>query len=515
MNKGGQIIHSLLKIAGIIMFALVIVIYGFLTFHAFKSSMIASTDYIPYNWAFPIPDSPIKNMLYCGAGLAVLVFFSGLDRKYPAKARKWEKMIFVCFMAAYVILGIAFSITNPYYPSGDQINTTAGAMYVLEGDYSMFSPLGYIDICPHQKGLLFFYEICFKIFGPLNYTPVRIITVFMNALTILMGYRLIKDLGGREFSGVLYTVLMALCAPYFWMIPYAYGDLPSIFGIMVMFYFFGRYMKGGNVLNVLIASAGGAFAILNRSAAWIAVVALIITAIFLGLKKGKLYPAAFAIFVALISYLALYAIGVRYEKLSGYDRHTGSPVTAYIAMGMQVSDGAPGVYNRYHQDLYEKYNGDRTLASEEAKQYIEARIGEFKANPRAAWEFYKSKLLFQWNDPLFECNTHLYSFRPGTVLNDFYESLYRGRLHELIFKYMNRYQAFLYLLCLLAAVRDLVRIVKDDTGYIYNWFFHIFLIGGVLFSLIWEAKARYSLPYFIFLIPVAALLFSYGKEKKH
>ena len=496
------------------MFALVIVIYGFLTYNAFISSMIAPTTYIPYNWAFPIPDSPFKNMLYCGAGLAVLVFFSALDRKYPAKAVKFEKMVFVCFMLAYIAGGIAFSLTNPYYPSGDQINTTAGAMYALEGNYEMFRPLGYIDICPHQKGLLFFYEICFKIFGPLNYTPVRIITVFMNALTILMGYRLIKDLGGREFSGVLYTVLTAVCAPYFWMIPYAYGDLPSIFGIMVMFRFFNRYMNGGNILNVLMAAAGAAFAILNRSAAWIAVVALIITALFHALKKEKLYPFACALFVALISYLVLTAINIRYEKLSGYDRHTGSPVTAYIAMGMQVSDGCPGVYNRYHQDLYEKYNGNREQASGEAKLYIRNRLEEFKEDPHMAYEFYKAKLLFQWNDPLFECNTHLYSFREGTELNGFYESLYKGKLHELLFKFMNRYQAFIYLLCLIAAIRDLIVIIKEDKGFIYGWFFHIFLIGGILFSLIWEAKARYSLPYFIFLIPIAAMLFTPRKEKR-
>lgn len=514
MKKIGQLTNSLIKIAGIIMFAIVIVIYGFLTCHAFNSSMIAPTDYTLYNWAVSVPDSPVKNLIYCGAGAAVLLFFAGLDKKYPDKARRIEKILFGCILLAYVIGGIAFSVTCPYYPKGDQLNTSAGAAYALEGNYEMFRPLGYIDICPHQKGLLFFFEICFRIFGPFNYTAVSVITVFLNALTIFLGYRLVKDLGGKEFSGFLYTLLTAFCIPYFWLIPFAYGDLPSIFGIMVMFYFFIRYMNGGNMLNVLFSAGGAAFAILNRSAAWIAVVALIITALFLALKKAKMYPFACAVFIAFISYLALTAVNIRYEKLSGYDRHTGSPVTAYIAMGMQVSDGCPGVYNRYHQDLYEKYNGNRELASEEAKQYISGRLEEFKNDPGQAWDFYRAKILFQWNDPLFECNTHMYSFKPGTVLNEFYESLYFGKLHDLAFKFMNRYQAFLYLLCLLAAIRDLFRVAKDNNAYIYNWFFHIFLIGGFLFSLIWEAKARYSLPYFIFLIPVAALLFSYGKEKK-
>ncbi len=513
MNKRGRIIHDLVKAAGIIMFVLVIGIYAFLTYNAFKSTMFASTEYIGYNWSFIIPDSVMKNLLYCGAGICVLFLFRALDKKYPKKAKVIERIIFVCCILGYFCAGIAYALTSPYYPTGDQINTTAGAAYALEGNFEMFRPLGYIDICPHQKGLLLFYEICFKIFGSFNYTPVRIITVFLNTFTIILGYLLIKELGGNEFSGVLYTVLTVFCIPYFGLIPYAYGDLPSIFGIMVMLRFYNKYLSGGSALNVVAASAGAAFAILNRSAAWIAVFALIITAVFLAVKLKKMYPLACAVFIALFSYLSLTAVNIGYEKASGYDRHTGSPTIAYIAMGMQVTDGAPGVYNRYHQFLYENYNGDRELASAEAKLYIKARIEEFKNTPESAKEFYKAKLLYQWNDPFYEWNTHMYSFRPDTQLTDFYNSLYKGKLHDYGFKFMNRYQAFIYLLCLLAAVKGLVMILKEDKSYIYGWVFHIYVIGGILFSLLWEAKSRYSLPYLIFMILVAAMVFSKPAEK--
>ncbi len=514
MNKCRQIIHTFIKLAGIIMFVLVIGIYGFLTYEAFESTMYASTSYVGYNWSFMIPDSRIKNLLYSGIVFAALFLLNNWMKKNPAGAKKLEKALFVSLILAYLCAGIFYALTSPYYPTGDQINTTAGAAYALEGNYLMFSPLGYIDICPHQKGLLFFYEICFKVFGSFNYTPVRIITVIMNTLTIIMGHRLIKDFGGKEFAGILYTVFMVTCAPYFLLIPYAYGDLPSIFGIMVMVYFFHRYFNGGNFLNVLISAVGGIFAILNRSAAWIAVFALIITALFLTLKKGKMYALACTLFIALVSYLALTSINIRYEKLSGYDRHTGSPTIAYIAMGMQATGGAPGVYNRYHQNLYEKYDGNKEHASAEAREYIRARFEEFKADPDSAYEFYKAKTVYQWNDPMFEWNTHMYSFRPDTVLEGFYDSLYRGAVHDTIFKFMNRYQAFIYLLCLIMAVKGLIMVIKNDRSVIFYWFFHIFVIGGFLFSLIWEAKARYSLPYFVFMIPVAVMLFSPMNDKK-
>ena len=513
MFKRGMIIHGLIKIAGIIMFALVIGLYGFLTYKAFRSTMYASTDYVGYNWAYVIPDSPLKNALYCGMGLAVLFLVNALIKKYPAKAKAFEKALFVSVILLYLCAGIAYSLTSPYYPTGDQINTTAGAVYALNGNYAMFGHLGYIDICPHQKGLLFFYEIYFKLFGEFNYIPVRILTVIMNTLTIVMGRSLVKEFGQQEFTGIVYTVLTAACMPYFLLIPYAYGDLPSVFGMMVMIFFFYRFYTKGNIFNVLISALGSVFAILNRSAAWIAVFALIITAFFLALKKRKFYPLACALFIAFISFSALTAIGMGYEKLSGFDRHTGSPTIAYIAMGMQVSNGAPGVYNRYHQNLYEKYDGNKELASEEAATYIRARIDEFKADPGQAYDFYSAKALYQWNDPMFEWNTHMYSFKPDTVLTGFYDSLYRGKLHGYIFKFMNRYQVFVYLLCFITAVKGLIMLLKDDKSAIIFWFFNIFVIGGFLFSLIWEAKARYSLPYMVFMIPAAVMLFAPLKEK--
>ena len=514
MSKIGQILNGMIKIAGIFLFAMVIVIYAGLTCKSFDSTMYASTEYMRfYNWSVSIPDSILKNILYCMAGFAVLFLFYRLDKKYPKKAVTVEKLIFICFLAGYLCAGMAYALTSPYYPKGDQLNTTAGAMYFLQGNYTMFDPLGYIGICPHQKGLLFLYEICFRLFGEMNYTPIRIITVFMNAITIYLGYRLIKELGGSEFSGVLYTVLMFFFVPYFALIPYAYGDLPSIFGIMVLMRFFTAYYYRGGIINILMSVAGALFAVLNRSAAWIAIFALIITAVFLSIKKNKMYPLACALFIAIVSYLALTAVNIRYEKITGYDRHTGSPVTAYIAMGMQYSEGAPGVYNRYHQIVYEMYNGDRALASAEAKMYIRARLAEFKADPEMGYNFYKEKILFQWNDPFFEWNTHMHSFETHIEPTGFYDSVYKGKIHDYLFRFMNRYQAFIYLLCLIAAVRGLVMILKDDKGNFFSWFFHIYFVGGFLFSLIWEAKARYSLPYFVFLILVASMVFSRNKEK--
>ena len=39
-----------------------------------------------------------------------------------------------------------------------------------------------------------------------------------------------------------------------------------------------------------------------------------------------------------------------------------------------------------------------------------------------------------------------------------------------------------------------------------DYIFLVYIIGGFLFSIMWEAKARYVLPYFICMIPYCAIM---------
>ena len=500
------------RICGIFLFSIVSVLLAYLTFQSARISMYSSNKYSGYNWPVEIADSLPKNLLFSLAAIAVIYACFLFEKKHQKASAIISYISLVLVLILYTVLGIIYVKTTPYYPSGDQINTTAAALYALEGNYSMFTPMGYIGICPHQKGLLFFYEIIFKFFGPLNFTAAGMINLLLNDLTILTGYFLIKELRGGYAPRFLWTIFTALLLPYFILIPYAYGDLPSVFGIMVFVFFFIKFLNSGKIIYALLSAPGAAFAILNRSSAWIAVFALIIVSFLISVQRKKISPLITMLAVTVFSYACLFFINVGYEKLSGFDRHTGSPTIAYIAMGMQTTDGASGVYNRYHQEVYERYDGNKALASEEAKEYISERLSEFREYPGLAKDFYRNKILLQWIEPMFESNTHMKSFKEGIsleTLSPFYIRAYVGDIHIIMFKMMNKYQTLIYLLCLISSVRALICLIKNKKEPMtIHWFFSIFMLGGFIFSLIWEAKARYSLPYFIFLIPVSVLLFT-------
>ena len=62
-----------------------------------------------------------------------------------------------------------------------------------------------------------------------------------------------------------------------------------------------------------------------------------------------------------------------YSAASGADLSKGVPMTAYLAMGLQESNRAPGWYNEYVEQVYENANYDPEKTSERAKKNIRAR----------------------------------------------------------------------------------------------------------------------------------------------
>ncbi len=515
MKKKVEIQQYIVIAAGVFLFLLSGGVLAFLTYISAKQSYYSPTEYVLYNWSVPAADSLFKNALYCAAAFITLISFCRLAKKYDKAFRFMERIVVAALAVIYVIAGLLYVSNSPYYPTGDQISTTAAAAYALNGNYVMFDPLGYIGIFPFQKGLVLFYEIIFKLFGSFNYTPVKILTVFMNTFTMILGARLVKDLGGGPAATMIYSVLMCFCLPYFYLLPYAYGDLPSIFGSMVLVFYLNRFLTRKKWYYGVLALAGSAFAVMTRGTSWITLIALIIVTVIISLKQKKWFPIISMTVIAVISYLFVTSINIGYEKASGYSRNTGSPFVSILAMGMMDSWGGPGVFNDYPQLLYQKHEADRELASAESKQYISERLEEFKNAPAMAADFYNRKLKQQWTEPLYEVTTHTYSFKQGEepVITGFYDSYYYGRVHDISFKFMNRYQTFAYLAALLYALKCLWDILKKKASVsVYHWFFYIHFVGGFILSIIWESKARYMIPFLIFMLPVIALLFD--KRKK-
>ena len=125
-------------------------------------------------------------------------------------------------------------------------------------------------------------------------------------------------------------------------------------------------------------------------------------------------------------------------------------------------------------------------------------VDGFVENPGYAFCFYVEKFTSQWNDPTYECfaMTHINGSARGPVAN----SMFDGKLHTLMTWFMNQYQSLIFIgvFCWLLFGFWKKKGLEDHALLIT-------IIGGFLFHMLWEAKGRYILPYFVMMLPMAAV----------
>ena len=133
-----------------------------------------------------------------------------------------------------------------------------------------------------------------------------------------------------------------------------------------------------------------------------------------------------------------------------------------------------------------------------ALEDIRAAISGFRAAPLYAAEFYREKFTSQWNDPTYECfaMTHINGWERCGIVN----SMYVGKLHTVMTWFMNQYQSLIFMGVFLWMIFRYWRKKPLEEQVLL-----ITIFGGFLFHMLWEAKGRYILPYFVMMLPMAAV----------
>ena len=443
-------------------------------------------------------------LLVCIIVGITLFLLNSLKERFLSKYFIMEKGVLITACAWLMILGLMYIVEHPYYPTGDQINTTAGAAYARAGNYVMFSRGGYIGLYEQQKGLLFLYEILFSIFGDFCYGVAACFHVIFSVITLVAGYSLLKILADNSLYCILYCIMMMSCMPYMIYLPYIYGDLPSICFAMVLFWAMAAYGKRLQRRYVVIGGAMAALALLVRMNSWIVLIAVGIGMVLLALEKKTFRPLLACMCIILAAWGTVKAVEKMYEYRSGYESGVGLPSILWMAMGLQETDGRPGVYNRYQQNVFEECGFEREPAIQVGREYIAMRLDEFKENPEYAYDFFLKKVKMQWLEPLFEGLYETNSFPEMEEIPEGAFSLYYGNLHDAIWKASNYYQSIVYL----AMLSFVVGSILHKGGYLANsagWIPLIAVVGGFLFCIVWESKSRYILPYYMYMLPFASM----------
>lgn len=318
---------------------------------------------------------------------------------------------------------------------------------------------------------------------------------------MLAGYLLLREVTQSMAAAVCYSVMMMCCLPLVFYTSWVYGDVPSVFFVLMAAWMLLRFWRSGRPGWLAGEVAMTTLAMLNRKNAAVFVVALCLVTLSVFLKKRNprlLLAAALSIAVPYLAYQGVYLM---YELRSGYEHSPGIPAVTWVAMGLHETEGAYGWYDDSPKQLYYGNGMDAELTKRAAWDDVSERLTALLKSPSDAVTFYKEKLMSQWNTPLYQ----------SLYFNTMYTEEYAPENDSLVARlstvnYSNvlslcdRLQVVVYLGFVLYFLVGMRR--EDD---LLPALLPVTVIGGVCFSLLWEAKARYSFPYYVMMFSYAAV----------
>lgn len=434
------------------------------------------------------------------AVFAVFFYAGGfLDRILDKYAKAEWALLGVCSVLFWTICLWWVSLV-PYAMEGDQAIVWYNSVLALQKDFTMYGYGGQMFIYPQQQGLSFLYEILFRITGSTSPRMIGYVNASLAPVTLIFGYQCVKICGNR-MAAVRFLPFMMLCLPYIIYSPYVYGDIPSVSLSFVLLWAVFKAVETKKRGYCVLAMVAAALALMCRMNMWIFFIGMVIGLCYYGLHTRSFRPVVFAVGILLCASFVMSGIKQFNSIRSGEPVSKGMPSVLWMAMGVQFGEEGAGYYNNYSKGIFEQVGFDREQASIIGKQEIKDRLKVFGQYPDQAKMFFEQKLSIQWLDCLFESMkfTGTFGLAEGEHAAPLVESLYYGEGHTMVRRFSGHMLAIVYGFALAGVILRFFekRTILQDIPLIV-------FVGGFLFSIIWEAKARYMLPYFVLLHMYAA-----------
>lgn len=478
---------------------LFLIIFSFL----FVLSLFTTGLYKTYEKEIPVlvNDNVFINIILIALTVIVFYILYKLVKKYIDR----NVLLLVC-----VIVCVGFSIlwvlSSNEEPIADQTAVCLFAHYFNEYNYFGLNRGEYVGIYQQQLGLIHVIQLVFEFFGDSNHTAFQLMNTLFIGLFVVSNDMIIRNshLKYKDDAEIFYLLLVMWFVPLFIYSDFVYGDVMSIGCISFCLWMLISFINDAKVYKLLLAIFSGflsSYVRLNSIIFIIAAILVLLVSMITEFNKKKLFTL---LGVVLAGIMALKIPEMVYGIYIPEDSYS-MPPTLHISMGMQ---GDAGWYNDYNIITYQSTNYDPIEANNWAKEDINNRLDEFKKNPNEALNFYYNKINLQWNSPMFQAFVMNQSFKGNT--GRIATTIYKGSVNKIINVVVNCHQMFVYLMCVVFSIN----IFKDRENIkMEELIFVVFVIGGFFFSILWEAKTRYILPYYSVLLIEAAFGFSYLKNK--
>ncbi|HFI0026149.1 TPA: hypothetical protein ACGOVU_000999 [Streptococcus suis] len=422
-----------------------------------------------------------------------------------------SKLLISCLLA-YTVVGLVMIYGIDWNLAFDARVVWDSTKEINDGLFSSLYKDGYLYRYPHQLGLITL-ERVFHFFVPFaNNTVLFIVNLIMILLSQLYGARLTWELFRNQTIVKIYIVLLFVFLPQLFSTFFVYGLVPGTLFSLISLVHLSKYIRTEKRTDLIISLVGMSFAYLVRNNFIILIIATIIVLILFGLGK-KTWKAVVLATLLFVLPIGLFRINkLHYENIAG-NSLTGVPKITWVTMGLndtKIYNRLPGWYDAYVETLYGDTEGNFQQMEIIAKKDLDNRIRNFSNNPSYASTFFLIKFISTWTDGNFQT---LWSgpstYVKGEIKLKWVENLYSGKgIYNLVINF-GHYILIIIYLGLVLAIWQLLK--SPSQANLFTLIPVFYLVGGILFHLVWETKSQYAYPYIILALPVSAFgLFQLG-----
>lgn len=450
-----------------------------------------------------VKDNPIWNLLiFAGAVLLCQVIKRKLSGRLhlSGKTSRFFPWIVSAIVLALSLLWVAICHVKAK-ADGGQLCYIAGL--VMEGRFGTMIPPGYMSYNPHQFSLLFVIQLLFKLFGVGNYQAFQYMNALCMPLLFYAGYRIMELSDIREETRVYYVLLFLTNIPVFLYIAYVYGEITSITFTMVLMWQVLRFCKERKKISILWGTLAIVFACIMRMNSLIVLIAAAIVLVVYGVREARPSAIGWIALMLFCIFVSDAAIKNYYENISGNKVLDGIPHISYVRMGLEDGERGPGWYDQSNYEAMIRHDYDTELTAQDEKQEVKARLRQFWEDKTYGIDFFRRKILSQWNSPTYHGFYETAAFNckkeelPWLIRQIYFDKI------EMLKSFVNRYQFVLYLSTAVAVIAALLK--RKEERHLEDRILLIAIVGGFLFSIMWEAMSRYVLPYVVYMVPMAAM----------
>ncbi len=472
-----------------------IVVFAGLSYYSLVQTGYSSLDLADEAVYFK-KDNVFINILSVVIVFLILLALKYLIDKLKVKLNTRILAIGVAFLTMAV--GFLWVYGANVAPQADSWNVSFYADAFNDGDYTGFEKGKYIAVFPHQLGIVTILRMIYKVLGPNRYVGFQLLSVACLGIIVYVGYELVRRFSNHNvYAEIVYLMLCVLCFPLYGYAPFVYGEIPSTAVLFIGAWVLLDALESFRWYKALVVLICAGLSVQLRQNSLIVLIGFIVLLMVKVIQRfeWKVLILTLAIIMGFVgSNIAINVIYGEYFQEDGQ----AIPSVMWIAMGTNWEEENPGWFSGYNYFVFLENDCDPEVASQVAYKDIELFVQKCLNDKGYAVDFFGNKILAQWNEPMYQVlvmNQNIQAEQFPIIAD-----IYFGSLRSVVEEYMNIYQLIVY-----GSILGLFILTFKKWDKIEPFVLMIGIFGGFLFTIIWEAKTRYAFPYFIMMLPYAAV----------